>query len=660
MVRYSRFFLRFIASILFLCTVSNVQAQVYINEIDSDSPGIDTEEFVEIRSVAPFTSLAGYVLVFYNGNAASSNANMSYHTIDLSNLTTDMNGIATIGNVAVSPVPDLILSDNIIQNGEDAVALYLAPAINFPDGTIAHDTNLVDALAYDTSDPDAVALMALLNITVQTNENENNLQATESVQRTLTGTYVVKAPTPGAMNDGSGTPYNGLKINVITTNRNEGDSIQIIFTSQTPVATALTFNFSLSSGGFNTSDYTGSTSVTMPSGSSSYTTTINTVDDLLDEGDETLKIKFGTLPTGYNRLNDFIEIRIVDNDYKIDPWGPPTAPTYGIVTPTYPTNYYSSINGLADAALRQALQNIIADSTKVRAHTYGDAYNIIEEADHNPKNGNQVCLMYTEIPRAKYEKQSTGSGTGKWNREHIWPQSRGGFANGTPDLPDGINVFILSNANDILSGHADAHHLRAEDATENSTRNNKDYGQDYNGPLNNKGSWKGDVARALFYMTVRYNGLTLVSGNPNDTTKMQLGDLDSLIKWHSLDPRDDFEMNRNNYIYTWQENRNPFIDLPELVDYLWGTKKGMPFYLTTPIEEMNPIALNIAPNPTKQSIQISGANGIVYLYDIKGQMVASQEIKNGASITIQADNAGLYVVRLISDGNIVTKKVIVE
>ena len=53
----------------------------------------------------------------------------------------------------------------------------------------------------------------------------------------------------------------------------------------------------------------------------------------------------------------------------------------------------------------------------------------------------------------------------------------------------------------------------------------------------------------------------------------------TLLSWHELDPADDFEMNRNNIIYSWQMNRNPFIDLPDLVDYVYGPLQNTPYQL---------------------------------------------------------------------------------
>lgn len=650
----------------FFVFISNLsKAQIFINELDSDTPGIDNMEFVELRTLIPFTSLNGNVLVFFNGNPTASNANMSYYTLSLNGLVTDANGIATLGNNLVSPVPDIIFSDNIIQNGEDAIAVYQGTVADFPDGTLATTTNLVHALAYDTSDPDALALMALLGIVlpqVQMNENENNAQATESIQRKNDGSYEVKLPTPGAMNDGSGVVYNGVKIWANTAHRGEGDTMHITFTTQTNVVSTLNFSFSLTNGSFNTSDYTGVINMTIPIGLNSTTTTITLVDDILNEGDEVLKIKFAPLPTGYNRLNDNVEIRVVDNDYTVDPWGTPLQPTYGVVTSTAPAGYYNSINGLSGAALKQALQNIIADSNVVHAHCYGDMPDLLKEADHNPKNGNQVWLMYVETPRAKLDYQTTGSGTGKWNREHIFPQSRGGFSNGTSDTSDGINVYLPTNANDLLAGHADAHHLRAEDGPENSTRNNKDYGgADYNGPVGTMNSWRGDVSRALFYMAVRYNGLSLVSGNPDDTTTYKLGDLDSLLSWNLSDPRDDFEMYRNNYIYTWQLNRNPFIDMPELASYIYGNNVGQVWYNPTSIKDIVSLDCNLYPNPVRNLLTIEGIKGeaIYQIYTLQGQLVSTSSFVNETKVPLQLAK-GIYTVKIIAGKQLMVKKILVE
>src|SRR4051794_18320248 len=156
-----------------------------------------------------------------------------------------------------------------------------------------------------------------------------------------------------------------------------------------------------------------------------------------------------------------------------------------------------------------------------------------------------------------------------WNREHSWPQSRG--LNGT-GAPDG----------------SDMHHLFPSINSDNTTRDNLNYGGIFGVSVKGKvdGNTKyypgdadaGLIARAEFYMDVRYDGadsgtadLVLESGNPADNGT-KLGDLDRLIEWHFAAPPDAFERKRNQTIFAnYQNNRNPFIDHPE---YVWSIFKN--------------------------------------------------------------------------------------
>jgi hypothetical protein len=636
--------------------------QIVINELDCDTPSTDDKEFIELKSTTPNFSLDGYVLVLFNGTG--SQINLSYYVIDLDGFSTDINGIFVLGNNLVSPVPDKFLPDSIFQNGADGVALYLGNSSDFPNNTMATSANFVDAIVYGTADPDATSLMSIFGITTQLNESAGVGGSTlNSIQRKNDGTYESKTPTPDANNDGSGFIFNGIRIAVSAVQINEGQGFNVSFTTQTPVTSDLTFSFSLDSGTFSASDFTGNTTVFIPSGATSFITTVTTIDDLLNEGDEVLKVKFGTLPQQYNRLNDNIEIRVVDNDFVTLPFGTPLNPTFGNVTSTAPVNYYASLEGLSGNALKQALQNIIADANVVHAHNYGDSVEILKTADQNPLNSNQVWLMYVEQPRAKLEYQTGSSNVGKWNREHIYAQSRGGFQNGTDDVPDGINVWLPTNANDILAGHADAHHLRAEDGPENSLRSNKDYGVDYNGPAGNQGSWHGDVARSLFYMAVRYNGLNVVNGNPPDTTVGQIGDLATLLQWNQSDASDDFEMNRNNYIYTWQVNRNPFIDYPNLADFIWGTRVGEPWSASLSNENFSDSRIIVYPNPARFSLEISGIemDSNITLSSVLGSKIyETKNTQDTFSIDISNFTSGIYILQITSNGKSVNKKVIIQ
>lgn len=641
----------------------SVNAQQFvINEIDSDQVSTDTSEFVEIKSQQPFASLDGYVLVFFNGNTSGSTALKVYFSVDLSGLTTDANGLVVVGNNGVSPAVSYVIPNATIQNGPDVVAIYQGSIVDYQELTPASPLNLVHAIGHGNTATPPTELMQILGITTYAYENQNGAQTTHSIRRNNDGTYSAGTPSPGALNDGTGITFNGVTITVDASNKLEGTSFPITFTTQQPVTTDLSFTYTLTSGSFNASDYVADLNVTIPAGQTSVTKTVQILDDGLSEGDEALRIKFGILPTGFIRMNDFIYINVVDINYTVSDFGTPLNPTYGQVEPTYTEDYYSSLIGLSGDNLKQAIQNIIADPTVVRKHSYGDIVEILKIADQNPLNSNDVWLLYSETPRAKNLYQLGSVTTGYWNREHIYPQSRGGFANGTSTEADGIDIWEPTNADDIFAGHSDAHHLRAEAGNINSSRGNKDYGlDDYNGPTGNLGSWKGDVARALFYMAIRYNQLEVVNGNPADSTPNQMGDLATLLNWNNLDPADDFEMNRNNYIQTWQYNRNPFIDMPALASYIWGENAGQVWNGTLSNDDFTSVNFVMYPNPAKNEVTISGIenDANVVIYNMIGQKVSEHNFYQTATIPVTFES-GVYLVKVTSNDKTKTQKLIVK
>ena len=645
-----------------VCLVGfSARAQLVINEMDTDTPSTDDREFIEFKSVEPNFPTDGYVLVMFNGSTTASNASKSYYAVGLNGLTTDANGILVLGNELVSPVPDKIMPVSTMQNGPDAIGLYLGTVGDFPTGTLATSVNLVDAIAYGITNEEPTPLMNLLNITAFTNENANNLGTSQSIQRKPDGTYEVKSPTPGAQNDGSGIAYNTISISTPAATYNEGDIFNITFNAQTPVATAVSFSISLQNGSFNAQDYSGNLNIVIPAGQTSATTAITLIDDTVDDGDELAKIKFGALPAGFKRGNDNVEIRVIDNDFTTSAWGTPLNPTYGLVAPVIPAGYYDSLEGKTGAVLRQAIQDVIANPAVVRAQNYGDVEFMLKDADQNPLNSNEVWLMYVEQGRAKYKYQQTASSVGSWNREHIFPQSRGGFSNGTSSTADGIDVWLTTNANDIAAGHADGHHIRAEDGPENSSRNNRDYGlNDYNGPSGNQGSWHGDVARALFYMACRYNGLNVVNGNLPDSTAGQIGDLATLLAWNVSDPADDFEMRHNNVIYNWQLNRNPFVDHPELADYIWGSHVGNPWFPTLSDTHFTALKAGLYPNPASDRLNVTGiSDGTIGIYNMAGVKLIESRLAGHTEIGLGLPS-GVYLARISSGQQSVTKKLLVR
>ena len=212
------------------------------------------------------------------------------------------------------------------------------------------------------------------------------------------------------------------------------------------------------------------------------------------------------------------------------------------------TNYLPYYDGLTDAIGLELLAelNIILNQG-VTMQTYGDARYILQESDRDPDVPGNIILVYRGT-----SVNATWDGGATWNREHVWPQS----------------LLGVSTNNSSRHVGADLHNLKPANPSENSSRSNKYF--DWTASSEAyvpRDEVKGDVARILFYMVAMYDYLELINGTPT-TYKMAM--LDTLIQWHELDPVDDFERNRNEVLYSYQNNRNPFIDHPELVDLIWG------------------------------------------------------------------------------------------
>lgn len=659
--------------LLFL--ISNITfSQVVINEIDPDTPSTDQKEFIELKSTTANFSLNGYVLVFFNASSTSPYAGtLSYNSIDLDGYSTDVNGNFLIGNVLLSPTPALSMLDTTLQNGPDAIALYLGNGTDFPTDTPATTTGLVHAIAYTnngTTQP--TALMNILNLTVCVNENATSNAANHSIQRKVDGTYEVKAPTPGMNNDGSGIILNYMTTTFNANSYTEGQTVTVTFTTSLPVTSTTTFSISVNNGSFNTADYAFDTtnSLTIPSGATTVIKTITLIDDTLEEGDEELVLFISGLPTNVVSSNNSIVRRVADTDFQILNFGTPLAPTYNMVSSSAPVGYYSSLEGLSGAALKQAVQNIIANPSEVRLHSYADIWEILKTSDQNPLNSGQIWEIYLEQPMSKIDQQQSSSIVGKWNREHIFCQSRGGFMVANNDSADGIGVWTTTSAAATVDGVSDAHHIRAVNGQENSSRNNKNYGTVnsatvYAGATGSQGSWRGDVARACFYMAVRFIGLNVVNGDPSENNGSNpsgnIGDLATLLSWNVSDPRDDFEMNRNNYIQTWQHNRNPFIDYPLLANYIFGSQYGNQWFASLSNESFETTDVKVYPNPATDHVFVSGITSLskVEIFSLLGAKVFEKTDNEDQMIPIHFEK-GLYFVKITSDEKQILKKIIVK
>ena len=269
---------------------------VVINEVDSDQVGTDTGEFVEIYDGgAGNTSLTGLVVVFFNGSD-----DKSYEAFDLDGRSTNAGGYFTLGNPAV-PGVDLVFPDGTMQNGADAVGIYVGNASDFPNGTPVTTTNLSDALVYDTNDADDAGLLALLNSgQPQVNEDTGGNGTANSNQRCPNGsggarntsTYNQFAPTPDGANACVVLPT--LTIDDVTANEGNSGTTTFTFTvslSAPAPAGGVTFDIATADNSATVADndYVAKslTAQTIAAGNQTYQFTVTVNGDLGVEPSET-------------------------------------------------------------------------------------------------------------------------------------------------------------------------------------------------------------------------------------------------------------------------------------------------------------------------------------------------------------------------------------
>jgi len=256
--------------------------------------------------------------------------------------------------------------------------------------------------------------------------------------------------------------------------------------------------------------------------------------------------------------------------------------------PDPPKNYYATATGKTGPAFRSALHDIIDDHRVIKYSSNNpDTADALAKLDADPDNPNSVILIYSR----RSETISNFGTTSGWNREHLWANSYGIDKRGP--------------------AYSDLHNLKPADASVNSARSNKIYDTSdikdirYQKPghpeakltSEDTNSWeppadvRGEIARAAFYMDVRY------SGDKADENDLQLtndlsaissdtvffGRLDTLLEWHIADPVDAAERTRNDLVYSaYQKNRNPFVDHPEWVVAIYGNPASKPCVLSQP------------------------------------------------------------------------------
>ncbi|MBQ7530149.1 MAG: endonuclease [Paludibacteraceae bacterium] len=307
------------------------------------------------------------------------------------------------------------------------------------------------------------------------------------------------------------------------------------------------------------------------------------------------------------------------------------------------TTYYANINGKSSNSdeLRITLCTII--SANYSSTGYSSLQNSMYAASSNPTdfvNGSDKTMedIYSSKPYKSSDNGSSASDCGAgWNKEHTVPQSW--FNEATPMKSDAFHVYPTDiRMNSLRSSYP----YGENDASKGCSKYG--YGSvgtstfpGYNGTVfdpgegGEHGSYKGDLARTYFYMATRYRttNFTNGSGNTSFTYSGGVADLTDymknlMLKWHREDPVSEKELKRNNAIYAHQKNRNPFIDYPELVEYIWGTKKGQSVILTALVSGYDGGSTPIDP----QTVVKYGVN-----WSVNGEVEATDSVETQKNIT---------------------------
>jgi hypothetical protein len=148
---------------------------------------------------------------------------------------------------------------------------------------------------------------------------------------------------------------------------------------------------------------------------------------------------------------------------------------------------------------------------------------------------------------------------------------------------------------------------------------------------------------------------------PNNTDPI-LGVISSLLQWHTDDPVDDFEINRNDVIYSYQENRNPFIDHPNLVNFIWGDSYGQEWNETLGVSENNELEnFKIYPNPSNGVISFNYnlVNSKIEIFNLTGKKIREQNVINSNFIDLNLPS-GIYFIKTQINGRLINSKIIIK
>lgn len=313
--------------------------------------------------------------------------------------------------------------------------------------------------------------------------------------------------------------------------------------------------------------------------------------------------------------------------------------------------YYSSIDFTQTGDyLKNQLTTLITNTHTTNlpytATGVTDTWDALYQTDLNPNNSNNVLLVYgwddtdtdtditNDYSRAKTSSCHTSSCSGLWVREHVYPRSIDSDRNNSRsnrkfEEGSGINMSYITLAGNWYPGN----------------------------------EWKGDIARMIMYMYVRYPSQCLPNNvGVGSSSYSNYGDMPNVfLDWNAQDPVSQYEMNRNNILNTLQGNRNPFIDNPYLATIIWNGPQATDTWGVLSSDEYTLSNNLIYPTITKDYIYINNSENKTYnytIYNTLGQSIATNTTSH--SIDLSGNSKGIYFISLQSENKTKSYKVILN
>ncbi len=324
-----------------------------------------------------------------------------------------------------------------------------------------------------------------------------------------------------------------------------------------------------------------------------------------------------------------------------------------------PADYYNKAVGKKQAALKSAMSQIIEAHTE---RSYADLWSDFQTTDK--RSDGKVWDVYSNSTNYIFVTNQCGNYNSEYdcyNREHSFPKSW--FNDGTPM-------------------YTDLFHLYPSDGYVNGKRSNYPFGEVSNPTYTSGNGYcklgncsfsgysgivfepnnelKGDFARTYFYMVTCYESkISSWSSDQlsaNTYPSLSSWSINLFLKWSRQDPVSQKEINRNNAVYSIQKNRNPFIDIPELAEYIWGTKQNDAFAITSGINsvEFKP-TIKLINNDLYISDLSDDAN--LYVMNLQGQIILKQLVFSGINTVQIPQSQPVIIIKLTSSRGSFAKKI---